>query len=42
MIDAIELAHAEIKKIIAKIQELQDKVGKAKRAFPSWKHLMLK
>ena len=33
MIDAIELAHAEIKKIIAKIQELQDKVGKAKRAF---------
>ena len=33
MIDAIELAHTEIKKIIAKIKELQDKVGKAKRAF---------
>ena len=33
MIDAIELAHAEIKKIIAKIKELQDKVGNAKRAF---------
>lgn len=33
MIDAIELAHAEIKKIIAKINELQVKVGKAKRAF---------
>ena len=33
MLEAIELAHAEIKKIIQKIQELQDKVGKAKRAF---------
>ena len=33
MLEAIELAHAEIKKIIAKIQELQDKVGKAKRPF---------
>lgn len=33
MIDAIELAHAEIKKIISTIKELQDKVGKAKRAF---------
>ncbi len=34
MIDAIELAHAEIKKIISTIQELQEKVGKAKRDFP--------
>jgi len=33
MIDAIDLAHAEIKKIISKIQELQDLVGKAKRDF---------
>jgi len=34
MLEAIELAHAEIKKIISTIKELQDKVGKAKRAFP--------
>jgi polyribonucleotide nucleotidyltransferase len=33
MIDAIELAHAEIQKIISTINELQAKVGKAKRAF---------
>ena len=33
MIDAIELAHAEIKKIISTINELQSKAGKAKRAF---------
>ncbi|MBM4132767.1 MAG: polyribonucleotide nucleotidyltransferase [Nitrospira sp.] len=31
MIDAIELAHAEIKKIVAKILELQAKAGKPKR-----------
>ncbi|WP_455244685.1 polyribonucleotide nucleotidyltransferase [Petrachloros mirabilis] len=31
MLQAIELAHAEIKKIVAKINELSGKVGKAKR-----------
>ena len=31
MLEAIELAHAEIKKIVAKIQELQAKAGKPKR-----------
>ena len=31
MIEAIETAHAEIKKIVAKILELKGKVGKAKR-----------
>ena len=34
MIDAIELAHAEIQKIIATISDLQTKGGKAKRTFP--------
>ncbi len=33
MIDAIEFAHAEIKKIISKISELQGKAGKTKRIF---------
>ena len=33
MIDAIELAHAEIQKIITTISQLAEKVGKAKRAF---------
>ena len=33
MIDAIEYAHAEIKKIISKISELQEKAGKSKRTF---------
>ncbi len=32
MLEAIELAHAEIKKIAAKIQDLQAKAGKPKRA----------
>jgi polyribonucleotide nucleotidyltransferase len=31
MIDAIELAHAEIKKIVAKIRELREKAGRPKR-----------
>ena len=31
MLEAIELAHAEIKKIVAKVQELQAKAGKSKR-----------
>ncbi|UCE63966.1 MAG: polyribonucleotide nucleotidyltransferase [Nitrospirota bacterium] len=31
MIDAIELAHAEIKKIVAKVNELKDLVGPTKR-----------
>ena len=34
MIDAIELAHREIQKIVAKIEELQAKAGKAKRVLP--------
>ncbi len=33
MLEAIELAHAEIKKIVAKIVELQKLVGKEKRHF---------
>ena len=33
MIEAIELAHAEIKKIVAKIVELQGLVGREKRPF---------
>ncbi len=33
MIDAIELAHREIQKIVATIEELQAKAGKTKRAF---------
>ena len=33
MIEAIELAHAEIKKIVAKIVELQSLVGREKRVF---------
>ncbi len=33
MLEAIELAHAEIKKIVAKIVELQKLVGKEKRPF---------
>ncbi len=33
MIDAIELAHAEIKKIVFSINELQGKAGKVKRDF---------
>ena len=33
MIDAIELAHCEIKNIVAKIEELQAKAGKAKRVL---------
>ena len=32
MIEAIELAHAEIKSIVAKIRELQSLAGKPKRA----------
>ena len=31
MLEAIELAHSEIKKIVAKIEELRKLVGKAKR-----------
>ena len=31
MLEAIELAHAEIKKIVAKIRELQVAAGKSKR-----------
>ncbi|MBM4119961.1 MAG: polyribonucleotide nucleotidyltransferase [Nitrospira sp.] len=34
MLGAIEAAHAEIKKIVAKIRELQGKVGKTKRIAP--------
>jgi polyribonucleotide nucleotidyltransferase len=34
MIDAIELAHREIQNIVAKIEELQAKAGKAKRVLP--------
>ena len=34
MIDAIELAHSEIKKIVAKIVELQKLVGREKRQLP--------
>lgn len=33
MIDAIELAHREIQRIVAKIEELQTKAGKAKRVL---------
>lgn len=33
MIDAIELAHAEIKKIVVKIQELKAKAGRPKRTI---------
>jgi polyribonucleotide nucleotidyltransferase len=33
MIDAIELAHREIQRIVAKIEELQAKAGKAKRVL---------
>ncbi len=34
LLGAVEYAHAEIKKIVAKIDELAKKTGKAKRSFP--------